>query len=237
MQKNKRQQHLLLTHLGDAIRNRRVDMGITQQELAATTELHRTYITDIEAGHRNISMLTYNKVTDALQCATSVPLVEAERSMARESASSPYGIEGGLSKESKSLHSSGRFCLDLDIVASELQVKTNMSKLQVAVESFARKHSTYPRNASELEEALRSQFPINPFTRMPEKPSIGIATNEEFATRFSCFLHPGEIEYSPINKGANYIIKGGGAGGTGLAGHSLGGTYVLSGNLRTNNQP
>lgn len=237
MHRTKRQKHLLLTHLGDAIRNRRVDIGITQQELASTTNLHRTYITEIEAGYRNISMLTYSKVTDALLCATSLPLIEAERSIARESASTPYGTKGGLSKASKLLHSSGRFCLDLDIVASELHVKANMSKLQVAVESFVRKHSIYPRNASELEEALCGQLLINSFTKEPERPSIGTAINEELATRSSCFLHPGEIEYSPMHKGANYIIRGGGVGGTGLAGHSLGSTYVLSGNLRTDNQP
>jgi len=145
MQKTARKTNLLLSHLGDALRDRRVDIGITQQELASATSLHRTYITDIESGYRNISMLTYNKLTDALLCALSVPLVAAERSIALLSTSPLYGIKGGLSKASKLLHSSGRFCLDLAIVASELHVKANMSRLQVAVENFARKKSTYPK--------------------------------------------------------------------------------------------
>ena len=90
--------------------------------------------------------------------------------MARESASPPYGIKGGLSKASKSLHSSGRFCLDLDIVASELHVRTNMSKLQVAVESFARKHNTYPKDASELKRHCAVNCPSTRLRRCLSNP-------------------------------------------------------------------
>jgi transcriptional regulator with XRE-family HTH domain len=237
MRKNKHHSHSLLTHLGDAIRNRRVDLGITQQELASKTELHRTYITDIEAGNRNISMLTYSRLTDALQCAVSLPLVEAERSMAQMSASPLYGIKGGLSKATKLLHLQSSFCPDLHIIALELQVKASMSKLQVSVESYWRKHNVYPNDVTELMEALTDQLPINPFTNKPERPSMGTAIDEEAAIRVSSILRPGEIEYSPIEKGANYIIRGGGNDGRGLAGQTLGCTYVLSGNLRTSNQP
>lgn len=237
MRKTAQHTHSLLTHLGDAIRNRRVDIGITQQELATATDLHRTYITDIEAGHRNISMLTYQKVTDSLLCALSLPLTEAERSMARKYASPLFGVKGGLSKASQFLHSSSRFCQDLGIVALELQVVANMSKWQLAVESFAQMHNRYPSESSELDKAMHSQLPVNPFTKRPEQPSIGTATNEELATRMPCLLRPGEIEYSPMKKGANYIIRAGGAEGKGLGGPSLGSTYVLSGNLRTDNQP
>jgi transcriptional regulator with XRE-family HTH domain len=237
MRKTKKHEHSLLSRLGDAIRNRRVDIGLTQQELATKTELHRTYITDIEAGNRNISMLTYNKLTDALLCALSLPLIEAERSMKHPAASTLYGLKGGLSKASQLLRSTNSFCLDLDIVALELHVKANMSKLQGAVESFARIHNIYPRDENELDESLCCQLPINPFTNMPEHPSMGTAMNEELATTLSCNLRAGEIEYSPMNKGANYIIRSGGANGKGLAGPSNGCTYALSGNLRSNNQP
>jgi transcriptional regulator with XRE-family HTH domain len=237
MLKTKQHQHLLLTHLGDAIRNRRVDSGFSQQELASKTDMHRTYITDIEAGNRNISMLTYSRLTEALKCAASLPLFEAERSMAQESASPLYGSKGGLSRASLLLHLQNGFCRNLDIVALELQVKASMSRLQVCVENYSRKLNCYPNDGDQLVEALSGQLAINPFTKTPECPSLGTAIDEELATRVSSIMRPGEIEYSSINKGANYIIRGGGADGKGLSGHSLGSIYVLSGNLRSNNQP
>jgi len=235
MRKIQRHSHTLLTHLGDAIRHRRIEIGMTQQQLATKTNLHRTYVTDVESGHRNISMLTCFSLTEALLCALSLPLTTAERAL--KGIVSPYGTKGGLSKASQLLHSNDRFCQELDIVALELEVRANLSKLQGAVETYAREHKLYPRDLNELSEALSDQFPINPFSKKREEPTIGTAIDEELATRFTCFLRPGELEYSPLRKAANYIIKGGGANGKALAGPSAGSTYVLSGNLRTNNQP
>jgi len=237
MRKSSHHSHALLTHLGDAIRNRRVDIGFTQQELAVKTELHRTYITDVESGRRNISMLTYNKLTEALQCAISFPLREVERTMAKDGTSPLYGVKGGLSKESTLLHLTSSFCFDLTVVAMELQVKANMSKLQEAVESYWSKHKIFPISAKELLEALAGLLPINPFSKKAEPPSIGMANDDEPATRDSTVLRPGEIEYSPIEPGKNYIIRAGGANGECLSGQDSGSFYVLSGNLRTNNQP
>ena len=76
------------------MRNRRVDLNLTQAELADSAKLHRTYVTDIEAGHRNLSMLTYGRLTEALSCALSLPILDAERSMNREAMPSVYGIKG-----------------------------------------------------------------------------------------------------------------------------------------------
>jgi len=163
--------------------------------------------------------------------------MEAERSMTKKPEAPLYGVNGGLSKASRLLHSSTRFCLDLDIVSLELYVKAGMSKLQGLVETFALNHTTYPRNQLELSDGLGSQLFINPFTRKPERPSIGKASDEKLATKEFCLLRPGEIEFSSVKKGANYIIRGGGANGQALAGPSPGSTYVLSGNLRTDNQP
>jgi transcriptional regulator with XRE-family HTH domain len=237
MRKSSHHSNALLTHLGEAFRNRRVDIGITQQELAFKTELHRTYITDVESGKRNISMLTYNKLTAALQCALSFPLREIERTMAKDGTSPLYGTKGGLSNESTLLHLNSSFFSDLDTVALELQVKANMSKLQVAVESYWNKHKVFPVNAKELIEAIGASLPINPFSNKGEAPSIGLALDDEAATRDSTSLRPGEIEYSPIDPGKNYIIRAGGASGECLPGQNPGSYYVLSGNLRTNNQP
>jgi transcriptional regulator with XRE-family HTH domain len=237
MRKSQAHSDTLLSHLGDAIRNRRVDIGITQQELATRTDLHRTYVTDVETGKRNISMRTYSKLTDALLCAMSFPLREMERTMARENSGTTYGIKGGLSKASQLLRLNRSFWKQLDNVALELQVKASMSKVQVDVENYSREKRIYPNDASDLKQALISPLPVNPFTKKTEIPSIGSAGNEDLATRIPSSLRPGEIEYSPLNKGENYIIRGGGADGKGLEGHTVGSVYVLSGNLRTDNQP
>jgi transcriptional regulator with XRE-family HTH domain len=237
MRKTTRHKDALLIHLGDAIRNRRVDIGMTQQELALKSDLHRTYITDVEGGNRNLSLLTYNRLTDALLCAMSFPLVEAERSMAADAASPLYGVRGGLSKESRLLHTSSNFYVDLNIIALELLVKANMSILQVAVESFARTNKLYPCNKKEVVEALAGQLPLNPFTKRISHLAIGTAITDEFSTSLACSLRPGALEYSPVNSGANYVIRAGGANGEGLRGRSGDSIYVLSGNLRTNNQP
>jgi hypothetical protein len=182
-------------------------------------------------------MLTYNKLTDALLCAVSLPLLEAERSMGLQVTSNIYGTRGGLSKTSRLLHSSSSFYIGLKVVVLELLVKANMSMVQEAVENFQRKLSHYPRDKSELDVTLHGHLPVNPFTKKAVLPSIGEAESEDLATRLTCSLHPGELEYSPINKGGNYIIRAGGAGGTGLTGRSPDSIYVLSGNLRSNNQP
>ncbi len=48
------------------MRNRRVDLLLTQEELAYSAGLHRTYVTDIESGKRNVSALTLLRIADAL---------------------------------------------------------------------------------------------------------------------------------------------------------------------------
>lgn len=237
MRKVNQHKNVLLTHLGNAMRSRRVDINVTQQELATATKLHRTYITDIEAGRRNLSMLTYGKLTTALRCALSLPMIDAERSMARDSATPLYGFEGGLSRASQLLHSSRTFFRNLESELFELDVVANMTRLQLAVETYAANHHKYPQDKRELEEALCGRELVNPFNRQPEIPTIGTAIDEEFATQTSFELLPGEIEYSPINSGVNYIIRGGAANGKALPGPSPGFTYTLSGNLRSYNQP
>jgi transcriptional regulator with XRE-family HTH domain len=51
---------------GIAVRKRRSELGISQEELAARAELHRTYIADIERGTRNVSLLNIEKITNGL---------------------------------------------------------------------------------------------------------------------------------------------------------------------------
>ena len=53
--------------LGRKIRETRVKEGYSQEELASRCELHRTYISDIERGERNVSVENIEKIAKALK--------------------------------------------------------------------------------------------------------------------------------------------------------------------------
>ena len=57
----------LQTRLGVVIRACRRQLGITQEELAWRADVHRTYITDIERGARNVTLKTAANVAKALE--------------------------------------------------------------------------------------------------------------------------------------------------------------------------
>jgi two-component system, response regulator len=52
--------------LGISVKNWRTRLGIPQDELAARAGFHRSYISDIERGSRNISLKSIEKLADAL---------------------------------------------------------------------------------------------------------------------------------------------------------------------------
>jgi CheY-like chemotaxis protein len=56
---------------GAAVRDQRIDLGITQEELADRAGLHRTYISDVERGARNVSLLSIEKLARALKLSVS----------------------------------------------------------------------------------------------------------------------------------------------------------------------
>jgi transcriptional regulator with XRE-family HTH domain len=49
------------------VRERRLELGISQEELALRAGLHRTYVSDIERGNRNIAITNVVRLADALQ--------------------------------------------------------------------------------------------------------------------------------------------------------------------------
>jgi transcriptional regulator with XRE-family HTH domain len=55
--------------VGQKVRNRRKQLGLTQERLAQISGLHRTYIAGIEAGRRNISLKNLEKLARALKIA------------------------------------------------------------------------------------------------------------------------------------------------------------------------
>lgn len=57
-----------LQKLGNKIREYRLAKGYSQEELAFRAGLHRAYIGGVERGERNITVLTLEKIAEALEC-------------------------------------------------------------------------------------------------------------------------------------------------------------------------
>jgi transcriptional regulator with XRE-family HTH domain len=53
---------------GNKIKEIRQELGISQEELSFRAELHRTYISSIELGKRNVSLVNIEKLAKALEC-------------------------------------------------------------------------------------------------------------------------------------------------------------------------
>ena len=53
--------------LGNAIKEQRNALGISQEELAARAGLHRTYVSEVERGERNPSIASIEKLAQALE--------------------------------------------------------------------------------------------------------------------------------------------------------------------------
>jgi transcriptional regulator with XRE-family HTH domain len=53
---------------GKRIKEIRQSKGISQEELSIKAQLHRTYISSIELGKRNVSLLNIEKLAKALDC-------------------------------------------------------------------------------------------------------------------------------------------------------------------------
>ncbi len=74
---------------GKAIRRRRRELDLSQEELAERAELHRTYISNIERGELNPSLETMEKLVKALDISVSALFAN-------------YGIEVESEPESRS---------------------------------------------------------------------------------------------------------------------------------------
>ena len=55
-----------LIWFGDAVRVRRLDLGLSQEMLAERSGLHRTYIGGVERGERNVGLLNIWRLARAL---------------------------------------------------------------------------------------------------------------------------------------------------------------------------
>ena len=65
---------------GDGVRARREELDLTQEDLAGKAGIHRTYLSDIERGSRNVSLVNIEKVAAALSLSLSELFRLVERS-------------------------------------------------------------------------------------------------------------------------------------------------------------
>jgi transcriptional regulator with XRE-family HTH domain len=66
-----------LKRLGQAVRARRIQQGLSQEALADAAEIDRSHMGKIERGERNVTFLNIARVAKALQCKTSDLLIAA----------------------------------------------------------------------------------------------------------------------------------------------------------------
>lgn len=52
---------------GQAVKAIRMEKGISQEKLAELVDLHRTYISDIERGGRNVSLVNIYRIAEGLE--------------------------------------------------------------------------------------------------------------------------------------------------------------------------
>jgi transcriptional regulator with XRE-family HTH domain len=63
---------------GKALRLRRKDAGLTQEQLGFESELRRTYISSLELGEKQPSLSTIFKLAHALKMSASVQVADTE---------------------------------------------------------------------------------------------------------------------------------------------------------------
>jgi transcriptional regulator with XRE-family HTH domain len=77
--KKRRSTLSICERFGLAVRIRREALDLTQEDLAEKASIHRTYLSDIERGARNVSLINIER----LACGLSLPVSELFRQMER----------------------------------------------------------------------------------------------------------------------------------------------------------
>jgi len=65
---------------GYAVKLRREELNLTQEDLAEKAGIHRTYLSDVERGTRNLSLVNIERLAAALRMKMSELFVAVERS-------------------------------------------------------------------------------------------------------------------------------------------------------------
>lgn len=66
----------ILKQFGQRLKSIRTEKGLTQEQLALESGLDRTYVSSVERGLRNLSLITIVKFADALEVEPLTLLVE-----------------------------------------------------------------------------------------------------------------------------------------------------------------
>jgi len=61
----------LLMALGKVVKKRRLELLISQEQLAELANLHRTYVADVERGSRNLGFINLARLAEALDMSLS----------------------------------------------------------------------------------------------------------------------------------------------------------------------
>ena len=62
-----KEEKIYLERMGTRIRELRIEADLSQEKLAFTCDLDRTYIGSVERGERNISVINLNKIANVLK--------------------------------------------------------------------------------------------------------------------------------------------------------------------------
>jgi transcriptional regulator with XRE-family HTH domain len=99
LQKKRKVVDPLLSALCTAIQERREFLRISQEELAGRCGLHRTYISAIERGSRNITLKSLSRLCGALEIATSELVKAAEVNADYSKVGDPNGVYDDVIEE------------------------------------------------------------------------------------------------------------------------------------------
>jgi transcriptional regulator with XRE-family HTH domain len=75
----KRSHRDIRERFGFSVKDRREQLGLTQEDLAHRAGIHRTYLSDIERGSRNVSLINIERIAAALSLAVSELFQVVER--------------------------------------------------------------------------------------------------------------------------------------------------------------
>jgi len=78
-----------LRALGVIVKRHRQRIGASQEQLAESAGLHRTYVSDIERGMRNLTVSSANRIANGLNLSVSFLIAEAERFLAESLSEQP----------------------------------------------------------------------------------------------------------------------------------------------------
>jgi ribosome-binding protein aMBF1 (putative translation factor) len=75
----------LISELGVVLQERRARLHMSQSDLAESSRFHRSYISDVERGARNISVKNLSRLALALDIPVSTILVQVEKRLSSKS--------------------------------------------------------------------------------------------------------------------------------------------------------